>query len=283
MTMRRTEVLRWGVSLVVVLATHLCGAAALLTWRAPHDPPASAPVVLLDLEPPVSASPAEQTDAPPGPKQEVSEPTALPVEPETVAETPPVQEPPQPTQVPEPDRLSEALPPPDPQPDAVISTPPPPVRQPIPPPPAAKPTPVAKPVPRRPQTDAKPKATRTTAPAGGPASAARAGEPDPGVAHQPPADIVRRWQSALLAHLQRHKRYPGEARANDAQGVTHLRFAMDRSGRVLMKQVEHASGHRALDQETLDLVERAQPLPSPPSDIPGERFEFVVPVQFQLR
>jgi protein TonB len=275
------EALRWGVSLGVVLAAHLGGAAALLAWRIPHDPPASVPAVMIDLEPVVSTPAPEATDAPPGPKQDESEPPAIDTE--TLARQLPEPEPPAPVRLPEPDRLAEAIPPPDVPPEVVIAVPPPPppTPKPPPPPPEAMPKPAEKPV-RKPEP--KPKVAQTTAPAvatAPPAPAAAA--PPPGVASQPSPDAVRRWQATLAAHLQRHKRYPATARRDNEEGTAYLRFTMDRSGMVLVKRLDRASGHASLDQETLALVERAQPLPAPPADMPGERFEFVVPVQFQLR
>ena len=37
------------------------------------------------------------------------------------------------------------------------------------------------------------------------------------------------------------------------------------------------------NQETLDLLQRAQPLPTPPSDIGGTQFAFSVPILFELK
>ena len=58
---------------------------------------------------------------------------------------------------------------------------------------------------------------------------------------------------------------------------------MSRDGRVLAVRIERASGVASLDQEGLDLLQRAQPLPSLPSDQPGESLELVVPIQFFLK
>lgn len=91
------------------------------------------------------------------------------------------------------------------------------------------------------------------------------------------------WQSRLLAHLERHKRYPAEARARRLQGVAHVRFTMDRQGRVLSAALEHSSGHAALDREALALLQRAQPLPAPSAETPGERITMTVPVDFFTR
>lgn len=91
------------------------------------------------------------------------------------------------------------------------------------------------------------------------------------------------WQGEVLAHLERHKRYPRSARLRRSEGVTVVRFVMDRGGRVVSVRLERPSGSGLLDEESLALLERAQPLPPPPDEITGDRIELVVPVQFQLR
>lgn len=91
---------------------------------------------------------------------------------------------------------------------------------------------------------------------------------------------VPSWQALLLARLQQAKRYPQQALMRRQQGITLLRFTMDQDGRVLTARIEKSSGHEALDQETLALIQRAQPLPKPPPDV--DSLEFVVPVEFFL-
>lgn len=57
---------------------------------------------------------------------------------------------------------------------------------------------------------------------------------------------------------------------------------MDRSGRVLAARIEKTSGHDLLDQETLALIQRAQPLLKPLAEVPGARLELGVPIEFFL-
>jgi protein TonB len=38
-----------------------------------------------------------------------------------------------------------------------------------------------------------------------------------------------------------------------------------------------------LDQETLAMLGRAQPMPAPPSDVPEDKLSFIVPVRFNIR
>jgi len=62
-----------------------------------------------------------------------------------------------------------------------------------------------------------------------------------------------------------------------------VRFTMDRQGRVLAARIEKTANVASLDQEGLDLLQRAQPLPPLPSDQPGETLELIVPIQFFLK
>lgn len=178
-------------------------------------------------------------------------PSAEPAIAETTPEVPPPPEPPRPKippkpkMPPKPKRAELALPQPAPHP-------------PTPPPPSA----TAQPLPAAPVA---------AAPAAGPVSS------------QPPSNALPTWQGALLAHLEKHKRYPRTAQLRRQQGTVTVVFTLDRQGRVLAQRLHKSSGHDSLDAETLALLNRAQPLPPPPVEIAGDRIELMVPVQFYLR
>ena len=91
------------------------------------------------------------------------------------------------------------------------------------------------------------------------------------------------WQSALLARLEQFKRYPNLAQFRHQEGVVQLRFTMDRQGHVLSAQIAKSSGYDALDDETLALIHRAEPLPPPPPEVTGATIGLTVPVQFSLK
>lgn len=98
----------------------------------------------------------------------------------------------------------------------------------------------------------------------------------------PPTYTKMTWQGLLLARLEAAKRYPEDARFHHQQGVTSLRFVMDREGRVVSASIDKSSGFDSLDKETLAMIQRAQPLPKPPAEMPGATIELVVPVEFYL-
>lgn len=91
------------------------------------------------------------------------------------------------------------------------------------------------------------------------------------------------WQSKLLGHLARYKRYPEDARRRGFEGVNRLRFVVDANGKVLSFSLVGRSGSAALDRATLEMIRRAQPLPAPPADmLQNGQLEIVAPFVYSL-
>jgi len=101
--------------------------------------------------------------------------------------------------------------------------------------------------------------------------------PPPATAAAPPTTYL----SALYAHLAANKRYPRAAQKAHVEGTALLRFKMNHQGRVLSFKLDRGSGHEVLDTEVLEMIQRAQPLPAPPADMP-DPVELVIPVQFSV-
>lgn len=89
-----------------------------------------------------------------------------------------------------------------------------------------------------------------------------------------------RWQSRLMSHLERRKRYPSAARSNREEGTVYVRFRIDNSGNVLSVSLSRSSGYPALDSAVLDMVRAASPVPAPPE---GVNKTITAPVRFNLR
>jgi protein TonB len=197
---------------------------------------------------------AIMVDLAPAPVAPESEPVDTPPEPEQAKPEPPPEPEPMPEIAPQPQEA--LLPPPapeEPERDMVFDSPP-------------EPAPV------------------TTAPpavAAPPAQALAA--PMAGVSSPQDADPVQTWQARLSAQLELHKRYPRQAQLRHQEGVAYLRFVVNREGRVVSYKLERGSGNTSLDQESLALLQRAQPLPPPPPEITQALIELVVPIQFNIR
>ena len=98
-----------------------------------------------------------------------------------------------------------------------------------------------------------------------------------------PRTLIATWQGRLAAHIERFKRYPVDAREHGEQGLAKVAFTIDHDGHLLASHIVQSSGSPALDQETLDMLTRAQPMPPPPQGTPDGALSFVVPVRFNIR
>ncbi|WP_336762582.1 energy transducer TonB [Asaia sp. VD9] len=219
----------------------------------PYAPPPAA--IAIDLAPEPASVPSPPEQKPPGPPQIATpEPPAPEKPPEVMAPPSPAPLPP----VPVPKKIKV-------EPVRRKVTPSPPVPKHLPPPVPTQSTANTAP----PPSDAPPSTVSATNAKGEPstreASAAKAS-----------------WQGTLLARLERFKRYPAKAQAEHQEGTVMLRFTMDRKGHVLSAVLVRPTGYALLDEETLALVRRAEPLPSPPDTITGATLTLTVPVEFYM-
>jgi protein TonB len=94
---------------------------------------------------------------------------------------------------------------------------------------------------------------------------------------------IASWQSVLLQHLQSRKHYPRAAQSRRQEGIAVVRFVLDRQGSLLSARLERSSGVEILDEEAVDLLHRAQPLPPPPPEVTSDRIELAIPIEFLLK
>lgn len=207
---------------------------------------------------------------------------------QAIAHQPPVEE----TQAPEPMTLADTVPPDQTVAKRIIAPAPP---KPKPPPPEpARTAPPPKPVPEpvmawqvvTAMAEAPMEANQSepVAPgAGGKAGALdrpEAGNSASDTSAGAMAGAEADYASVLLAWLERHKEYPRRAQQRRQQGVVLLYLVIDRNGQILDARIQESSGYRSLDKATIDMLDRATPLPPMPDDMHEERLELVVPVQY---
>ncbi|CNE94249.1 ferric siderophore transport system%2C periplasmic binding protein TonB [Yersinia bercovieri] len=92
------------------------------------------------------------------------------------------------------------------------------------------------------------------------------------------------WQSDVLAHLARYKRYPREALRYRLEGISQIRFVVDHQGKVLTAELFSSSGAKILDREAMVLISRAQPLPIPPVELlKNGVIELIAPIAYNVK
>lgn len=189
-------------------------------------------------------------------------PEPAPPPPPKVAPQPPapVEEPPLP-------KLVEA-----PKPKIAMAKPPKPKAKPQPPKPEKKPEPPKD----EPPVDQE---VADTPPSNAPPQKSAA--PAPSIASNSKA--LPTWQSDLLRHLAKYKRYPEDARRRGLQGINRLRFVVDAEGKVVSYSLAGGSGSAALDRATLEMIRRAGTVPKPPAELLNNgSIEVVAPFVYSL-
>ncbi|HWE06060.1 MAG TPA: TonB family protein, partial [Rhizomicrobium sp.] len=89
------------------------------------------------------------------------------------------------------------------------------------------------------------------------------------------------WQKELMAHLDRHKRYPAQRSERSAEIL--VSFALDRKGHVLSTSIVKGSGDTAFDEAALAMLRRSDPVPAPPPAVADEGLSFTLPVIFRVK
>src|ERR1700674_1892763 len=118
-----------------------------------------------------------------------------------------------------------------------------------------------------PSSEAIPEGTRSVAPAQGTGASAKR--------------LRATWQKELIAHLDRHKRYPSDRSQKSAEIV--VSFVLDRMGHVLSTSIVKGSGDAAFDAAALAMVRRSDPVPQPPPAVADEGLNFTLPVIFKVK
>ena len=247
----------WIWAAIGALALHLgCGALALAHLQPDDfDDSLGAPAIEIGLE--MMAPHVEATDLPPGPDTDAS--VASPAIAEQKAELKETDLPKDvPTETEDPDRVVTPNDSKKPEEDdtkvATVQT-------------QASTESIAAEATATPSTEAIPEGPRSVAPAQGTGETARR--------------VRATWQKELIAHLDKHKRYPAERVQKTAEIV--VSFALDRMGHVLSTSIVKGSGDAAFDDAALAMVRRSDPVPQPPPLVADEGLNFTLPVIFKIK
>jgi TonB family protein len=247
----------WVFAGLGALALHLGGAALAVAHLNSADPDddLGAPAIEIGLE--MTSPHLEPTDLPPGPDTEAS--VASPAIAEQKAELKDSELPKDtPTETEDPDRVVTPNDSQKPKEDdtkvATVQT-------------TASTESVAAEATATPSSENIPEGKRSVAPAQGTGESARR--------------IRATWQKELIAHLDKHKRYPAERSLKSAEIL--ISFALDRMGHVLSTSIVKGSGDAAFDQAALAMVKKSDPVPPPPPTVADDGLNFTLPVIFRVK
>jgi periplasmic protein TonB len=247
----------WVSAAVIALGLHLGGAALALANLQPEEPDDELGASAIEVGVELAAVHREVTDLPPGPDADAS--VASPQLAEQKAEVKETDLPKDtPTQTDEADRTvtenDNKKPVEEEEKVAAVQT-------------AASQESVAAEATATPSSEVIPEGPKSIAPAIGTGETARR--------------VRATWQKELMAHLDKHKKYPADRALKTAE--IYVRFTLDRLGHVLDMAIEKGSGDAAFDDAALAMVKRSDPVPPPPPLVADEGLSFTLPVIFRVK
>lgn len=98
----------------------------------------------------------------------------------------------------------------------------------------------------------------------------------------PDAGTLAQYRLAIIAAAKRFKRYPRVALDNNWQGKVEIRMAIGANGAISNLSVRTSAGHQVLDQQALEMIERAKAMAQIPPALRGRGFTMDIPVIFSL-
>ena len=238
----------WILAGVAALALHVGCAALVIAHLQTDDPDDSlgAPAIEIGLE--MMAPRVEATDLPPGPDTDASVASPALAEQKAVVNDTDLPKD-VPTETEEPDRIvttnDTKKPEKEEQEVAAVQT-------------QASTELVAAEATATPSYDAIPEGPRSVAPAAGTGESARR--------------MRATWTKELIAHLDKHKRYPAERQQKTAEIV--VSFVLDRTGHVVSTSIVKGSGDTAFDEAALAMMRRSDPGAAAPAAGRGRGAEF---------
>jgi len=247
----------WILAAVAALALHIGGVALAVAHLRSDDSDDSLGAAAIEVGLEMESPHLEATDLPPGPDADAS--VASPALAEQKAEVKETELPKEvPTETEDPDRVvapNDSKKPKEDDPKvAAVET-------------SAPTESAAAEAPATPSTEAIPEGPRSVAPVQGTGESLRR--------------MRATWQKELIAHLDKHKRYPAERSQKSAEIL--VSFALDRMGHVLSASIVKGSGDAAFDEAALAMVRKSDPVPMPPPLVADEGLNFTLPVIFRVK
>ena len=95
------------------------------------------------------------------------------------------------------------------------------------------------------------------------------------------ATTSKMWHKQIYVQLKSHAHFPLAGRGQT--GTAKVGFVLDRQGKLVSHWLAESTGNRALDEESLAILERNQSFPMPPSDLKEDQLTLVVPFDYRSR
>jgi len=102
------------------------------------------------------------------------------------------------------------------------------------------------------------------------------------VSTSPSPQVINNYSNLLRAHIAKHKKYPRIAQRRKMQGEVVIAIQIGGDGSLISKNIQKSSGHKVLDKEGMNMMEKSKPFPVPPDTLKNSVTNVVVPIAFNL-
>ncbi|WP_150004115.1 energy transducer TonB [Iodidimonas muriae] len=91
------------------------------------------------------------------------------------------------------------------------------------------------------------------------------------------------WKRSIAKVVAQKQVYPRSALRREIEGSARVKVTIDRDGKIANFEMLEDTGHEVLNREVPKLMERINPLPTPPSDLSDAELTFILPLSWVLR
>ena len=98
----------------------------------------------------------------------------------------------------------------------------------------------------------------------------------------PDSALLDSYGKTLSSLIAKYQRYPRIAQLRSWQGTAQVLLSVSAAGRMVNVVILRSSGFEVLDDQALEMVRQATPLPQPPEALRGREFTVMVPIVFKL-
>ncbi|MGH8678208.1 MAG: energy transducer TonB [Burkholderiales bacterium] len=96
-------------------------------------------------------------------------------------------------------------------------------------------------------------------------------------------ELAVTYSKQISTQIKRFQKYPMVAQRRGWEGTAEVLVQIAADGRVTAVSLHRSSGRDILDEEALQMVRRAAPLPQAPQGLRGRKISITVPISFRLQ
>lgn len=95
--------------------------------------------------------------------------------------------------------------------------------------------------------------------------------------------LLQMYGQSISKEIKRYQKYPPLAQRRGWEGTAEVHLQIAADGKVTGIRLGKSSGRSVLDEEALNMVRRASPLPQAPQNLRGRELTVTVPIVFKLQ